>query len=453
MTGLYSVSANSIRIRQLIRRLDWILVVAIAPLMLFPDSTRPWLLFVLPLIILIQAIAWEEILPLTPLNPIILLITLMMIVSIFITPNLSSSLEKIAGLLFGILVYFTGARHARDKKGLWISFFLFASTGLLLAFFGILGTNWQSSKFIWLDSLTSHLPIRFNGLPGAEGGIHPNELAGSLLWIIPVVIMTGFASFSNSDLVPDGINGKKINSKRLSSWRTYLFIIFIVDFIVLILTQSRGSILALIITALFLLIVFSSWRARRWIIGLAVISLFAGGILIWKSGWTILESQVINSQFTDFSPFSIISLNWRLEIWSRALMIIKAVPLTGLGMNIFRHAVGVLYPTFQFSAATDIAHAHNEVLQAALDLGIPGLIGFLGLYFVETGMLIQSIRRGDAARILAFGLLAGLFAHFLYGLTDAVALGAKPGFLFWWLLGIGFGLYYQNKPKNLVNNG
>jgi hypothetical protein len=31
----------------------------------------------------------------------------------------------------------------------------------------------------------------------------------------------------------------------------------------------------------------------------------------------------------------------------------------------------------------------------------------------------------------------------LYGLTDAVALGAKPGLLFWMLLGLIAGLYGQ----------
>jgi len=36
-----------------------------------------------------------------------------------------------------------------------------------------------------------------------------------------------------------------------------------------------------------------------------------------------------------------------------------------------------------------------------------------------------------------------LLAHLLYGLTDAVALGAKPGVLFWMLLGLIAGLRRQ----------
>jgi hypothetical protein len=46
------------------------------------------------------------------------------------------------------------------------------------------------------------------------------------------------------------------------------------------------------------------------------------------------------------------------------------------------------------------------------------------------------------------GLGGGLFAHFLFGLTDAVALGAKLGMLFWMLLGLIAGVYQQiQRPR------
>ena len=41
------------------------------------------------------------------------------------------------------------------------------------------------------------------------------------------------------------------------------------------------------------------------------------------------------------------------------------------------------------------------------------------------------------------GLGGGLLAHLIYGMTDAVALGAKPGVLFWMLLGLICGLHAQ----------
>ena len=139
----------------------------------------------------------------------------------------------------------------------------------------------------------------------------------------------------------------------------------------------------------------------------------------------------------------------------------------------------VLYPLFLMHPDVDIGHAHNEYLQAALDLGIPGLIAFIGLYIgafwmltdiwkaachpppntakspkgdnceVPEGGSLRSPRRGLTihyslfTRSLTLGLGGGLFAHLLYGLTDAVALGAKPGVLLWMLLGLIAGLHRQ----------
>jgi putative inorganic carbon (HCO3(-)) transporter len=56
-------------------------------------------------------------------------------------------------------------------------------------------------------------------------------------------------------------------------------------------------------------------------------------------------------------------------------------------MNAFRKVVPVLYPLFTIPSELDIPHAHNEFLQAALDLGIPGLIAFLVLYIGVFWML------------------------------------------------------------------
>jgi putative inorganic carbon (HCO3(-)) transporter len=119
-----------------------------------------------------------------------------------------------------------------------------------------------------------------------------------------------------------------------------------------------------------------------------------------------------------------------------------------MGMNTFRRVVHVLYPLFTIAPDTDIAHAHNAFLQAGLDLGIPGLVAFLALHLSALGMLSQIWRARRAARVRArlmeafvLGLGGGLLAHMLYGVLDAVALGAKPGALWWMFLGLIAALY------------
>jgi O-antigen ligase len=124
-------------------------------------------------------------------------------------------------------------------------------------------------------------------------------------------------------------------------------------------------------------------------------------------------------------------------------------------MNAFRKVVPVLYPLFTVSPDVDIGHAHNEFLQAALDLGIPGLIAFITLYIGAFWMLWEIWKNTvvgqdgilSYTRPLVLGLGGGMLAHMLYGLTDAVALGAKPGVLFWMLLGLIAGLYEQTRAR------
>jgi putative inorganic carbon (HCO3(-)) transporter len=116
---------------------------------------------------------------------------------------------------------------------------------------------------------------------------------------------------------------------------------------------------------------------------------------------------------------------------------IQDFPFTGVGLGTFRRVVGLLYPLFTISPDIDIAHAHNIFLQVALDVGVPGLIAYLALLWVA-GAVAWHVARGGPPLLqaLAIGLLAALVSLHLYGLTDALALGSKPGLAFWMILGL-----------------
>jgi hypothetical protein len=75
------------------------------------------------------------------------------------------------------------------------------------------------------------------------------------------------------------------------------------------------------------------------------------------------------------------------------------------------------------------------------------LAAYAALWLGAAAMLFQVwrlARRAGAGglsatvlgRPLALGLGGGLLAHFLFGIADAVAIGAKPGVLWWLLLGL-----------------
>lgn len=160
------------------------------------------------------------------------------------------------------------------------------------------------------------------------------------------------------------------------------------------------------------------------------------------------EELPFGASQVDEGGLSLETLGGRIEIWSRAMCGIQDFPFTGMGMNAFRRVVPVLYPLFTVDPTTDIGHAHNEFLQAALDLGIPGLIAYLAMHLTAFGMLVSTWRRrgrlpfpDSLNRALILGLGGGLAAHLIFGMIDAVALGAKPGILWWALMGLVASLY------------
>jgi putative inorganic carbon (HCO3(-)) transporter len=453
-----------------------VLLSAAAPFLLFPGGWRTLALAVIPLIWIGNRLATGHFIRRTPVDAIILVLLVMALVSLYATYDIAISLPKIAGLLLGVGVFYVFVSAGRHATGWWICLLAFLTVGLGIAAISLLGTQW-GAKLPLLDAVIARLPIQITGLPGAETGFNPNEVAGALLWVIPMfVTLTGLALIrARAWLASYGRRWGILTIAGLAIGTLTVTGVFL-------LAQSRGAYIALILAGLVLLPIALPSR-KRWLAlgGLGLVVILA--ILVARPGGANSLVQAIFGGSAIGDPGSILnSFEGRLEIWSRALYAIQDFPFTGMGMNTFRYVVHILYPLFLIPPGTDIAHAHNEFLQAALDLGLPGLIAFVALYLVAFSMLHQlwhspsplhATRNTQHAPLfpphaprptphaprntqhatrntqhatrtaLLLGLAVALLAHLIYGLTDAVALGAKPGLLFWMLLGLITALYEQ----------
>jgi len=426
-------------------------MVAIAPILMFPQAAFVWLLLLYPVVIGLQWWAWGEAFPSTPLNPAILLMAIMAGVSIFVTPDLVSSMGKVAGVLLGLLVFSTVVRHSHTHDGWNVSLKWFALAGAGVAALGLLGVIRVPSRFVGLNDLIAMLPARLIRLPGAEMGINGNELGGALLWVVPLLGMAGLAFLAYPRWFAGQKRKGKVQAGSIATWLGWLSITLVFCGGVLILSQSRDAYLALAATLPCLFVVLARGRSRYWVAGLMLAVVVAGIIVVSHTGTLAVLNQLFESLPAQGAPYSINSMFGRFEIWKLAVRAIQENPLAGLGMNIFRRVSSLLDPNLQ-NPGFDIAHAHNEALQAALDLGLPGLVGFFALYVGAAAMLVKLFQTKGATRLLAIGLFGGLLAHFLFGLTDTIALGAKPGFLFWWALAMLCGLYAQNRESELATS-
>ncbi len=131
-----------------------------------------------------------------------------------------------------------------------------------------------------------------------------------------------------------------------------------------------------------------------------------------------------------------LSLDARVGIWSGGLCASGLSP-SRVGLGTFRRVVNLLYPLFLVPPDSDIAHAHNLLLQVGVDLGLGGLVGYVALMLADAVTAWRAARSSDRfAGSAALGLLAGMIGLHVYGLADTLALGSKPGLLFWLALGL-----------------
>jgi putative inorganic carbon (HCO3(-)) transporter len=140
------------------------------------------------------------------------------------------------------------------------------------------------------------------------------------------------------------------------------------------------------------------------------------------------------------------SMAGRLEIWSRGWYMVQDFPFTGIGMGLHEKMIEVMYP--YFINPIPLAHAHNLFLQVAVDLGIPGLIAWLGILVNVILACITLIRsREPLLRAAGAGLLASNVALCVHGLTDAVTWGmVRTAPLVWALWGLAIGAALLCKP-------
>jgi putative inorganic carbon (HCO3(-)) transporter len=358
------------------------------------------------------------VLPRTPLNAAIAVLLAAVAISVVAGVDLQNSLGKISGLVLGVLLFWAVCHWTDRADRLHAVLALFQTAGGALAMLALIGTNWRY-KFPALGRVVAWLPT-LRGLPGAEDGFNPNAVAGLLVLFLPLQLLLLIGANRRFGHEPRHAPGG-------SPWRICQVAFASLTAAVVLLSQCRGAWLGLALAALALIARLPS-RPR---LAAAAAVVVLGGAAIVSAPHAVFDS-LLNQPLTVVSG----GVGNREELWATALDAIQEVPYTGMGMNMFRKVVPLLYPLSSVSPDIDVAHAHNHFLQVALDLGLPGLVAYASLWIIAGVLLATTSRHAldPKHRLVAEGLGAGLVAHFVFSTTDTVALGSKAGILFWFAL-------------------
>lgn len=393
----------------------------------FPNRERSLFLLLLVPVLLARLIAERRPWSATPLNPLLIVFFVLGVINIEVaradptTGPFTFGYYILGRPLMGVALYFGlvgAARRAGHMNGVVSATIALA---LLMMVLGLGSSQWIS-KSDQLRPIIDLLPT-LRGFPGADRGFNVNEIAGGMSYLLPFVAAIGIYRW-------------QFGGTRL--WVTTAFLGLL---LALFLGQSRLALFG-IIFALGLLI-FLLIRQRHWRY-VALLALIA---------FTVLEIMVLQNVFGRPDALESrqardeMSLRTRLLFWESARDMVVDYPLTGIGMNLYR--VGFVRDMYPIPGREGVIlpHAHNEFVQIAADLGIPGVIVFTGWYLVIGWMLLRIWRNGGLkARAVAAAVFAGLVGHGVFGMGDAIPLWDRQTFIFWWLLGVAGAQYVLTFP-------
>ena len=264
---------------------------------------------------------------------------------------------------------------------------LMAST-IAVSIFGL----WQAltASYSSLYDVLYPVPEEISRIPAWEGRItsfleHYNGLAGYLNLVLPFCL--AFANFGTDPVL-----------RALSRW------CLVLGGIALLLTQSRGGLLAFV--AVLLLHVWFKVGDRKARLRRVALVLFACLIVALAAGFFFQRL----SEIDDFTAVS------RMAIWGGAFAVFARSPLLGTGFGNLRGLMGGLL-NLPNGWTGD---AHNLYLELLAETGLIGFVIFtiLVVYALRTALRLFRDSQNEFSKMIAWAVFAATCGVLVHGTVD-----------------------------------
>lgn len=335
----------------------------------------------------------------TPFDVVVALLVLLSAASVIVSPDKGFSFYNYYHLMGRyIIVYYLVINNLTSLQQVQRLVGAVLVSALLVAFYGfyqyIHGVD--ISAFQWVDGEQfPDLKVRvFSTLQ------NPNLLAGFLVVVMSLAVGLG--------LHMESMQGKLL-----------LFALVFLLGICLVLTYSRGAWLSLVAVTAVCGRLYN--RKVLWVFLLIpVVAL-------------VCHDAVIERLVSIFNPTDT-SSTLRLALWESTIAMILDNPLFGIGWGSY----WMVYPEYDFflnNPAARIVHAHNMYLHIAAEIGIPGLLVFLGIIYCHTKKAIDILgqTRNQQVAGLMLGVIAAVVGLAVNGFTDYIMFNIQMSMLFWLL--------------------
>lgn len=367
---------------------------------------------------------------LTPIHLLVLLYWGIATIATALSPVKMAALSGWVELTLLLLLFALCVRALRSPRLRSWLITLYLHVALVISVYGLQqGYFGAAALATWVDpeSPMSQL-VRVYSYLG-----NPNLLAGYLLSAIALSLMAIFA------------------------WRGWLpkalaLTMFVVNTDCLFLTYSRGGWIGLLVTMFVLLVLLVYWWSAQlspfWRTWSLPILLGSSTVVLLLA--VMFVEPVRERFFSIFAGRGDSSNNFRINVWTSVMQMIRDRPLLGIGPG--HSAFNKIYPIYQsprFSALS----AYSILLEVAVEIGLIGLASFVWLLIVTFNQallqLVRLRRLGSQDGFWLIGAVASLLGMLAHGMVDTVWYRPEVNTI-WWLLVALIASYYVNSFSSPV---
>lgn len=373
-----------------------VFALVLVALLLFPTPFMP---LGLGGVVVLAALRWLTLgspVPVTRVNPVLLVLALTMVWGMFRAPNLVVTVLPVARLLAGFVTLFVVVDYADRPSRLWNVAAALVGLGIVTAFAAPFVTEPTTEKFLDVSWLFN----RF--FPHLWDVSNANAVGGTLAALVPLAISLCWAETRTLRALGGFALAPLVGME--------------------ILLQARGAIVALVVG----LVAYVSLY-KRWL--LAVSPLFILALLFANNLASRLPLMALNRNAFN----NLLTLDGRRAAWDFGAKVLVQEPL-GVGFDGYERYANNL--ASDILTAPQRQHAHNMYLQAGLDVGLVGLAAFCVLLAFALYAAFHAYRN-KVKRELAMGVFTALVIIVLHGLLEPNMWGNKAGIVLWALMGAG----------------
>ena len=267
--------------------------------------------------------------------------------------------------------------------------------------------------------------------------INANHFAGFLEMVLPLALALALYRLGTGSAIGPAPPSERRSSSEQEGLAAAFFFFFVsaVLFLGIFFSHSRMGIFSSLAAVVAMGILWMSVSLHRLLatLVLATFLVGAGAMATWVGVEPVVERyEAAESAYL-----------LRSAIWADTASLISEHPLLGTGLGTFV----TVYPQVQTTALNfQVEHAHNDYLEVATELGIPGAVLLFGLILTvlwrAVSVFYSSPRQRD--QFLLLGCCGSILAILLHSFTDFNLQIPANAIVFAVVLGLTYGVSCEN---------